>query len=96
MQVHVLHALVFTFHALKGGLALLHCVQVDWRAFQANHRGEWLSCLRKTFQDLDVDQSGRLSTETLVRLLSDKLPEGEVRREVYTRYGGGEVGRKVM
>lgn len=29
--------------------------QIDWRTFQANHRDEWLACLRNTFQEIDAD-----------------------------------------
>ena len=29
--------------------------QVDWRTYQANHRDEWLACLRHTFQGIDAE-----------------------------------------
>lgn len=48
------------------------------REFQANHRGEWLACLRSAFQGLDANADGRIGTEEIVALLKDKLPEEEV------------------
>lgn len=51
---------------------------MDWRAFQANHRDEWLDCLRKTFEAIDVDRDGNVQVKELVDLLSSKLPESEV------------------
>ncbi len=52
--------------------------QIDWRQFQTNHREEWLDCLKSTFNDICIHGQGRLQTEDLVKLLRDKLPEGEV------------------
>ncbi|GFR39841.1 hypothetical protein Agub_g336 [Astrephomene gubernaculifera] len=54
--------------------------QVDWRSFQANHRSQWLDCLRKAFAELGGGQGpgGRVTVEQLVAALSDKLPEEEV------------------
>lgn len=53
-------------------------MQIDWRAFQANHRAEWLECLRAAFAGLDSDRDGRVHVEELMRLLQDKLPEDAV------------------
>ncbi len=53
-------------------------MQVDWRAFQANHRDEWLACLKKTFHALDKDGTGRVGIDDITALLQDKLPENEV------------------
>lgn len=53
--------------------------QIDWRSFQANHRAEWMECLRAAFAGLDSDHDGRVRVEQLVTLLADKLPEEEVR-----------------
>jgi hypothetical protein len=43
-----------------------------------NHREEWLACLRATFEGLDRDRDGRISTAEIMRVLMDKLPEEEV------------------
>ncbi|GIL95565.1 hypothetical protein Vretimale_1571, partial [Volvox reticuliferus] len=54
--------------------------QVDWRTFQANHRAEWLDCLRKAFEDLGGGSGpdGRVSLDQLMAALHEKLPEEEV------------------
>jgi hypothetical protein len=51
-------------------------------ALQANHRGEWMECLRRAFEELGGGgggEGGRLRVDTLVEALADKLPEDEVR-----------------
>lgn len=59
---------------------LPRCPQVDWRTFQANHRAEWMSCLRKAFEELGggAGPGGALSLEALMAALNEKLPEEEV------------------
>eukprot|EP00798_Chlamydomonas_sp_ICE-L_P012360 gene12360-15541_t len=52
--------------------------QVDWRAFEANHREEWTKCLMKTFEDIDTSKTGRINMGEIMRLLGEKLPEEEV------------------
>ncbi|GIL43935.1 hypothetical protein Vafri_1520 [Volvox africanus] len=54
--------------------------QVDWRTFQANHRAEWLDCLRKAFEGLGGGSGpdGRVSLDQLMAALHEKLPEEEV------------------
>lgn len=53
---------------------------MDWRAFSVNHRAEWLHCLRKAFEELGggAGPDGRVSLDTLLGSLTDKLPEEEV------------------
>lgn len=52
---------------------------VDSSSTQMNHRDEWLACLRATFDGLDRDGDGRISTAEIMKVLSTKLPEDEVR-----------------
>ncbi|KAG2495634.1 hypothetical protein HYH03_006234 [Edaphochlamys debaryana] len=54
--------------------------QVDWRSFQANHRAEWMQCLRHAFEELGggAGGAGAISVEQLEAALNDKLPEEEV------------------
>ncbi len=67
------------------------------RSFQANHREEWLACLRKAFDGLARQTDGRIGEDQIVALLKDKLPEEEVSQGV-RRYsstpgaGKGSVG----
>lgn len=41
-------------------------------------RDLWLECARRAFAGLDADSDGRLSVETLIGTLRDKLPATEV------------------
>lgn len=52
--------------------------QMDWGALQENNRDLWLECARRAFAGLDADSDGRLSVETLIATLRDKLPATEV------------------
>ncbi len=49
------------------------------REFQANHRDEWLACVRKAFDGLACKTDGKIREDQIVALLRDKLPEEEVR-----------------
>ena len=48
---------------------------------QVNHRDEWLACLRATFEGLDRDGDGIISTSEIMAALSKKLPEEEASGE---------------
>ncbi|KAG1662768.1 hypothetical protein FOA52_006794 [Chlamydomonas sp. UWO 241] len=82
---------------LTGGSRMLSASQLiasqaDWRSFEVNHRDEWLACLRKTFEGLDVLGSGRVRAEQLVEILGPKLPEGEVNLAVQEMLMDAAVG----
>ena len=69
------------------GLSQFAASQLDWVDFQVNHREEWMRCLKATFEDLDKDKDGVISTAEIMKVLADKLPEGEVRGVMGIQWG---------
>jgi hypothetical protein len=58
---------------IPGGTALL-----ETRPTRLVCRDLWLECARRAFAGLDADSDGRLSVESLIGALRDKLPAAEV------------------
>jgi hypothetical protein len=46
---------------------------------QVNHRDEWLSCLRATFEDLDKDRDGKIGADDIIRVRRGEGRGGEGR-----------------